>query len=215
MSQQVTITAYEFNELSEKAKEKARDWWRNGDLNYEWWDVSYQDFLQVAKILGIKINLRDQKCVMEGSGKTWVDTSPAIYFSGFSSQGDGACFEGSYLYAKMAHEKIRKYAPQDTELHDIADKLFAVQKANSYQLAACIKHQGHYYHPGCMDVDVDRDGYDFDGHEVVILMRRFADWMYNMLRKEYDYVNSDEQVDDTIICNEYLFTVDGNRSVFL
>lgn len=217
MPQQITIEAYGFSELSEKAKEKARDGWRAGGLDYEWRDASYQDFLQIAKILGIEINSRNQTC-RSTNGKDWVDTSPCIYFSGFSSQGDGASFEGSYSYAKMVHKKIRKYAPKDEELHYIADALFEVQKVNGYLLTADSKHSGHYSHSGCMQVRVLKDGDYTDDEaeqEVTRLMRRFADWMYEMLEKEYDYITSDEQVDDTISANEYLFTSDGDRSVVL
>ncbi len=42
---------YKFDELSERAKEKARDWYREGALDYEWWDSVYED----AKAIGLKI----------------------------------------------------------------------------------------------------------------------------------------------------------------
>lgn len=40
-------------------------------------------------------------------------------------------------------------------------------------------------------------------------MRAFADWIYRQLETEYDYQNSDEQVDESIIANEYEFTEEG------
>ena len=46
-----TITIYKFDELSDKAKEKARDWYREGALEYDWWDGVYED----AKNIGLKI----------------------------------------------------------------------------------------------------------------------------------------------------------------
>jgi hypothetical protein len=45
------ILIYQFDELSEKAKEKARDWFRNGALDYEWWESVYED----AERIGLKI----------------------------------------------------------------------------------------------------------------------------------------------------------------
>lgn len=42
---------YQFDELSERAKERARDWWRDGGLDYEWWDSTYED----AERAGLKI----------------------------------------------------------------------------------------------------------------------------------------------------------------
>jgi hypothetical protein len=46
-----TRTLYTFDELSEQAKEKAREWWREGALDYEWWDCIYED----AESIGLKI----------------------------------------------------------------------------------------------------------------------------------------------------------------
>ena len=64
---------------------------------------------------------------------------PCIWFSGFWSQGDGACFEGRYAYAPRASLRIRDYAPRDTELHRIADALQALQRLNFYQLTASFR----------------------------------------------------------------------------
>lgn len=45
------IVVYDFDELSDKAKEKARDWYREGALDYDWWDSTYED----AERIGLKI----------------------------------------------------------------------------------------------------------------------------------------------------------------
>ena len=51
----VKVNVYKFSELSEQAKEKARNWWREGGLNYEWWDSIYYD----AERIGLKITSFD------------------------------------------------------------------------------------------------------------------------------------------------------------
>ena len=68
--------------------------------------------------------------------------------------GDGACFEGRYAYAPRASRRIRDYAPEDTELHRIADALQAPQRPNFYQLTASFRQTGRHYG---MTADVDRD----------------------------------------------------------
>lgn len=45
------IKLYQFNELNDEAKEKARDWYRSVALDYEWWEDTYED----AKTIGLKI----------------------------------------------------------------------------------------------------------------------------------------------------------------
>lgn len=47
----ITRNIYTFEELSEKAKDKARDWWRTSAAYDEWWEFIYDD----AKEIGLKI----------------------------------------------------------------------------------------------------------------------------------------------------------------
>ena len=47
------INYYNFNELSDRAKDTARDWWRQGALDYGWWEYTYEDAAQIGlKITG-------------------------------------------------------------------------------------------------------------------------------------------------------------------
>lgn len=208
MSRTIETEIYKFDELSDQAKEKAREWWRDcqaGDS--DWHDFIFEDAVQCAKILGIEIATHSVKLMGGGTRQ-----DPTIYFSGFWSQGDGACFEGYYSYAKNAPKLIRKHAPQDAELHRIADCLFTIQQQAGYGLTASMKHRGHYNHSGCMTVDVEHArGWNVELWEdsLTQLMRDFADWIYNQLQKEYEYQNADEQVDDAIRANEYEFESDG------
>lgn len=82
---------------------------------------------------------------------------PCIWFSGFSSQGDGASLEATVQYTKGSAREIRVYAPQDQILHSIADRLQAAQRQNFYKLSADVTHRWRYYHEYCMTIDVSRD----------------------------------------------------------
>jgi hypothetical protein len=199
---------FKFAELSDRAKEKARDWWRDCE-NADGCDLScnYEDFATCASILGIDLRTRPVKLM---SGATRYD--PCIWWSGFSSQNDGACLEGSYAYAKGAAKKIREHAPEDKELHRIADELFALQRKAFYRLEARATHRGHYYHSGCMQIDVWRSEGDATRDEddaLAQLLRDFADWVYCQLEKDYEWRMADEQVDENIRANEYDFDEDG------
>ena len=194
----IETTAYHFDELSDDAKEKARDWYRQFVFSESQdWEHVYEDAKECGRLIGIEVD--------------------KIYFSGFCSQGDGASFEGSYKYQNGAAKSIRQHAPQDTELHRIADQLQEVQKRHFYRLMAYCQHQGHYQHSGCMSVDVEdsEDQYEDIGDaedEITDLLRSFADWIYSQLEKEYDYQMSDESVDENIRCNGYEFTEAGERA---
>lgn len=211
MPRTVEKTVYKFEELTDAAKEKAREWWRRLE-DFKPLDTElYDDFETVAKILGIDF---ERKAVpLYGGGTRY---KPTIYWSGFNSPGDGACFEGSYSYAKGSVAKIKEYAPQDEKLHAIAQGLADVQRLNFYKLGATVKHRGHYYHEHSNTIDVynvdddSRDVSESAQEEIADKLRDFMRWMYAQLKAEYEYRMSDEQVDDSIIANEYEFEEDGS-----
>ena len=68
-----------------------------------------------------------------------------------------------------------------------------------------------------MSIAVERDsptGQDMtaDAEDVVIeALRDLARWLYRQLEREYEYLSSDEAVDETIIANGYTFTETGRR----
>ncbi|MEO5326413.1 antitoxin of toxin-antitoxin stability system [Mesorhizobium sp. CC13] len=212
MPEIIETTVYRLDELSDAAKDTARGWYREGGFDYDWYDAVYEDFQRIAEILGITFKTRAVH--LHGGG---IRQEPRIWFSGFCSQSDGASFECHYAYGKNAAAEIRAFAPRDRKLHEIADALQAIQRRNFFQLRAEASHRGHYYHEYCMAISVERgsptcqDMTD-DAEEVVIeALRDLARWVYRQLEREYDYLTSDEAVDETIIANEYTFTESGRR----
>lgn len=191
------VTLYSFDELDEAAKEKAREWFREGNLDYDWWDFTYEDAKTIGKLMGIDIT--------------------TIYFSGFWSQGDGACFVGNYKYQTGSVKAVKDYAPQDQELHRIATGLRDAQRRSFYRLWAACSHSVHYYHEGCMKVHVEDNDRPYDTSEdaqeaITELLRDFARWIYRRLEEEYEWLQADEQVDESIRVNEYEFEEDGSRA---
>lgn len=69
----IETIVYEFDELNDKAKEKAREWYREGNLDYPWYDCTQCDFHEFLALIGFH----------------GVESQ----FSGFWSQGDGASFD--------------------------------------------------------------------------------------------------------------------------
>jgi len=195
MSRQVTKTIYTFDELSDEAKERAINDWNAEGLDYQWWDFVYNDAKEIGKLMGIQIE--------------------NIYFSGFWSQGDGACFEGYYAHEKGSVKAVKGYAPQDRELHRIARDLSKVQRPYFYGLEASVRHQGRYSHEFCTVINVeDRRDYPADdisaGQEgIAEVLRDLMRWIYRTLEKEYEYQTSEENVSELLRINEYEFTAAG------
>ncbi|MCA0422962.1 MAG: antitoxin of toxin-antitoxin stability system [Proteobacteria bacterium] len=212
MPEVICTTVYRFPELSDAAKEKARSWYREAGVTDDWWDAVYDDFERICDILGVGLKTRPVRLM--GGG---IRQKPCIWFSGFTSQGDGASFEATVRFAKGSGREIRSYAPKDQALHSIADRLQGAQRQNFYQLIADVTHRGRYYHEYCMSIDVARDSptgqAPAEGSEetVVEALRDLARWLYRQLEAEYDHLTSDEAVEDGIIINEYTFTDAGRR----
>ena len=212
MPQVISTTVYCIDELPACAKDRARTWYREGGFDHDWYDAVYEDFQRIAEILGIRLKTRTTRLV---GGRTRQD--PCIWFSGFWSQGDGACWEGWYSYRKSAAADLRAYAPQDKTLHRIAETLQAAQRRNFYQLRAEVSHRGTYYHAFTMTVSVTRDSSaaaEVIGDADVVVteaLRDLANWLYRQLEQEYDHLTSDEAMDETLVVNGYTFTTEGRR----
>lgn len=202
-----TINVYKFDELSNSAKEKARQWFRDCIANDDWYDCVYDDIKCIFDMLGV--SSEKQVKLMNGSYRTDV----AIWFSGFCSQGDGACFEGTYNYKKGAAKAIKAEYPTDERLQAIAQGLQDVQKKYMYGLHARVKHSGHYYHEMCTDIEVfnDNDNVPNDvQEEIKELLRDLMRWIYRALECEHDYLNSDKNIQESIEANEYEFDEYGD-----
>ena len=202
-----------FSELSEEAKETARNHFRSEDYPFdEWWDGVYENAVECAKCLGIEIGTRGNK-----------QQTPKIYFSGFWSQGDGAMFLGKYTPRADACAAIAAHAPQDEELKRIAEMLTQVQVAADLQYGMQIKgeireynNNGNYSHSGCMHFDAafvnepEEESSVDPSDETTLrdLFRAFADWIYGRLKEEHEYLCSDEHVDECLQDDE--FDEEGN-----
>lgn len=163
-----------------------------------WWEGVYETFKADMKAVGIHVT--------------------RMYFSGFCSQGDGACFEGSldntrtYLdhHHKDQYPMIRKLLEHDGEVY-----------------VNC-RHSGHYYHQYCTEFWVDANTLTgmvpqpTEFHEIIVEQwqdqledelnafakdvteqwRTYMQDLYFKLEAEYDYLVSDEAVWGTIEANE-------------
>lgn len=216
MPRTVTKQVFTFKELTAKAKEKAVEWYRDLESqDSDWWDHVYTDAETMAAALGIEL---DQKRITLMNGGT--ATEPAIYFSGFGSQGDGACFEGRYADVPCAVKAIEALC-DDVALIALAGRLDALQARYDGKLVARVKQSGHYSHSGCTDIDVELDGADEDEpstvlledeNELIRILRGFMDWIYRQLQDEDEHRLSDETITSALEDSDIEFEKDGTAT---
>jgi hypothetical protein len=203
----VETPVYTFDELSDEAKERARDWFREGVGEDAFWAESViEDFGRICDLIGIAL---DTHPVTLMSGKTRYD--PSVWYSLGYTQSDFAGFDGSYAYKTGAAKKLREYAPQDQKLHAIGDALQALQARYAYAITAMIKHSDYWGLTVEPETRTGRVMEPGDVRELADAFKALCRWLYAALQGEYEYQTSNEQLDDGIRANEYTFTEDGKR----
>jgi hypothetical protein len=197
---QKTIDLYQFDELNDKAKEKARSWYRETSADDTFWSehILEDEAPALLKRLGY--------------------CDPKIQYRGFWSQGDGACFSGTWYSSNCKYAEVIKDYAHDKEVARIADAFGTLLFAHP-GMSASLTHRGHYPHEMSISFDVEFDAEDHDSsddaqaeEEFIELSRDLMRWIYKTLEEAYEGANADEQVDENIRCNEYEFTIDGDRA---
>ena len=199
----------EFSELDKHVKQRLVDEQAKA-LDYEWWDCTYEWFVEVVACFGFDVTMYNQG-------------SPHIAFHGFCSQGDGASFAAVFDIddAMDVVEKLKPVA-SDPVLHKLAEahlkectEVFGISEmlCGGIGLRASIAQKdSHYCHEMTMYIDSPSNTtLDFDGHEsedlheaeviakldlfdqwLIECARDLARWMYKTLETEYDYLTSEE-----------------------
>jgi hypothetical protein len=195
MPRTVTTIVYQYDELSDKAKAKARDEWRrieaqSGDNS--WAESTEECFKEAAAHMG------------------WNITNVA--WSGFSSQGDGAQFEGDWSAERVNEAALKQEwpagegFPTNETLRCLVERFAALAASDTGPKgSATVRQVGRYSHSNATEFEVT----DTDHLTLVTFSRQLMDLFYRMLEQEYDYRNSDEVVAEAITSNESEFTEDG------
>ena len=141
-----------------------------------------------------------------------------IHFSGFWSQGDGACFTGTVDLPKFV------------AAHGLEYPYISMTPGEGLRAVCELSHSGNYYHdnsisysleieePYCihdatMETDLkwqvlratyEHDALRFDDLEVEIkdICRGYMKEIYRELEQEYDHQTSDEVVWETLVAND-------------
>ena len=219
MSKTIEVEVFKYDELSESAQQKAREWYLES-MDYEWWEGVYESAIEDGKEKGFYID--------------------KIYFSGFCSQGDGASWVGQVDVRQWLEENY----PDSIGLSAWCQ---LIQEGIVSKFSNVVANNSHYCHESTMqfsDVEDVADVYEddvemilpsiFKGMEVQHLFdiidtdpnchlkstegitqaitesgRAYARDIYQRLREEYDYLCSEEMMLDHFNCNDYFFDSDG------
>lgn len=218
----IETTVFTFDELSDRAKETARDWYRQsasddfGDFQA---DSVIDDATRVFQMFGLNINTRPIRLM---SGKT--RNEPNVYWD--LGNGGGVSFAGSYSYVKGSVDAVSREYPStwtdadgkthtsdsNQEINRIVRELRDLQRRNFYQLGAGLSHsrsRGVNLRVEDVERSDDKPMTPDAESELTELLRDAADWLHTNLNREMEYQSSEEVIDENIRANEYEFTAEG------
>lgn len=188
------VTLYQYAELSDRAKDRAREWWFSGPFGV---DLSYslEPIAAAAHLLGFH-------------------TEEKEFHYSIGDRGDYFAFTGTYSYRKGAVKAIRaKFGGDDgKELSDIAKRLQNLQRAHFYQCYGTVSAT----RSGNTETSLDCDGYynttRADDEDFRDIVHAFCEWARALLKQEYEYQTSEEYIADLMEANEYTFDEEGRRT---
>jgi len=191
---EVTVKLYKFDEMSDAAKVKARDWFREISVDDSTWAEPVElDAKEIAGMFGI--------------------LEPELHWSGFGSQGDGASVSGRWYAHGVDLSALEKHAPKDEELQSYL-RCIHNNCAQHLDMVGTLTSIGHYSHEHSIDFNfecAERAWTETQEGEVIAAFRNFMSWVYAQLEAEYIYRRSDEAIEEDIEANQYEFLESGKR----
>jgi len=186
----VNLKIYTVDELDEKVRNAVIEEYRDILTDDNWWEPIYEGFREDMLELGL-----------EGE----------LHFSGFWSQGDGACFVSDTVDTDLLVRKLYESG------YDIPED--ALLYSGDYSVRISKVHQSfadHYCHEYTIEAVITNEGDRIPTTDITKLENVLTNWIrsecklvYSKLEKYYEELVTDEAVLETIRENEWMFTESG------
>lgn len=207
----ITTEAYQFMELDDRAKEKAREWWRHVDRHIN--IVSDADlvttFCTVANFCGWSISTsRSSKA------------EPDVRYCYGPAPGDYVNWTGTWHANVVRLQELTDNYPKDEQLQNLCAAYAAIAMQWPDSVGTSDEgSRGSYAEigwAGAAQIDDTRSKeYNMAYLHSVQLFRAntqlLQGWMLHQIEVESDYRQSSEYIDEILTINEYEFTKEGER----
>lgn len=187
-----------FHELNDKQKVKALDKFRDINVDHDNWNDSVKE---------------EHTSALTTIGFECVDSQ----YSGFCSQGDGASFSATNVNLETFLRSQKRWSLYRV-LHKLIKELVvtaSVSRSGSrYSHSNTTKAELYTYWEDNLTI-AQKEKYDELESELDEFITTAGDNYYRALEEEYDYLTSDNVVQETIEANEYDFEVTDNSVTYI
>ncbi len=197
----IEMTVFNYDELPVRVQQKVLCDLSDINVEYQWYDSEFDQWHEKLEEFGFM--------------------QPKIYFSGFHSQGDGACFdclsidiERAWEFFKKDMERQNNWLHKKLQIHEawfydylINYSYFNLQCVNSHY-----SHENTYRARGIaceLRTGLLNDCYEEFEKWLEDFRRGLCMEIYHNLADEYEYLTSDEAILETNKSNSYEFFEDG------
>lgn len=196
---------YKFSELCKADQDRLIDKHRDINTDYDWWDGVYDDWIEKLEGLGF--------------------TEPKIWFSGFSSQGDGACFDCSSMDIDkfLESNKVQMiciFFPHMEIVKMLSEGIHMSTEIISHHYEHEHTRRMAFSYDYCVDLPALEDYIEEKcGTGTVNAFEEFVEStrlklckeLYRILEKQYDYLTSDEAIKETLQDQDWEYDENGDR----
>lgn len=187
MTKTILKTVYELDEVKEKAVEQYR--YINVDFD-DWYDfliLNWKEKLEQAGFL-----------------------DPEIYFSGFYSQGDGACFDCARFDLPSLLKNLDFSEEEKERILKIQDEFsISIKKGGTYNIYCHKMTRYAEIEDFYVKKQSDKDLLSNLENQIEEMRLDFCTKIYSELQEAFEDLTSDQAVYDTLQANEYLFEENG------
>ncbi|WP_316835045.1 hypothetical protein [Pedobacter nutrimenti] len=212
----IKIKLYEFSELDKAAQQKALEEWRYINVDSDnWFDFSLEHFHTLCKALGIATD------------------SDKISFSGFYSQGDGSSFDSEIdpvvlakSIAQGTWEEVASIGRLKLSPCPCRQAVLNLIKAQFIDYTAVTKRPSNgnwvnlevdfwYDHNQCSNYQHIENQLNLLKQWLTTVIAALNQYLYRCLEDEYEYLCSNQEVQNTIEANNYFFTGEGKPADYI
>jgi len=180
-------TLYKFDELDERAQEKALELFWDLNVDYDWWDTTYRDAASIGlRITGFDF---DHRNTISGKLTDYMLDSCKLIRENHGRECETFKTAKDYLNQYIAAFVKWREIEQSSEVDDEFENWKPIDFLEEFKWTDEAREIEEEYRKALLE-----------------------DYL-SILREEYDYLTSEENIKESIRANDYLFTEYGTHAI--